>query len=99
MNSSGLYTGKRFRKAIQHFLLGRAAQSITSFILALWLVRLLGASDYGAYMVLWGMVEMMVPLSSLGMLEAVRRFLPELAVRGEPEALKKFVAWMTLLHY
>lgn len=97
MNSSGLYTGKRFRKAIQHFLLGRAAQSLTSFILTLWLVRLLGASDYGAYMVLWGMVEMMVPLSSLGMLEAVRRFLPELAVRGEPEALKKFVAWMTLI--
>ena len=95
MNSSGLYTGKRFRKAIQHFLLGRAAQSLTSFILTLWLVRLLGSSDYGAYMVLWGLVEMMVPLSSLGMLEAVRRFLPELAVRGAPDALKKFVGWMT----
>lgn len=60
-------------------------------------MRLLGSSDYGAYMVLWGLVEMMVPLSSLGMLEAVRRFLPELAVRGAPDALKKFVGWMTLI--
>lgn len=97
MGSSGLYTGTRFRKAIQHFLLGRAAQSLTSFILTLWLVRLLESADYGAYMVLWGMVEMMVPLSSLGMLEAVRRFLPELATRGTSDALKKFVKWMTLI--
>ena len=63
----------------------------------LWLVRLLIPADYGAYMVLWGMVEMMMPLSSLGMLEAVRRFLPELAARGAPGVLIRFVRWMTLI--
>lgn len=97
MNSSDLYSGKRFRQAIQHFLLGRTAQAIAFFVLTLWLVRLLEPTDYGAYMVLWGIVEMMVPLSSLGMLEAVRRYLPELATRGAPGVLIKFVRWMTLI--
>ncbi len=97
MNNSDLYSGKRFRQAIQHFLLGKTAQVIASFIFTLWLVRLLVPADYGTYMVLWGMVEMMLPLSSLGMLEAARRFLPELAARGAPGALQCFVRWMTLV--
>lgn len=94
---SDLYSGKRFRRAIQHFLLGRTVQAIAFFTLTLWLVRLLEPTDYGAYMVLWGMVEMMVPLSSLGILEAVRRYLPELAARGAPGVLLLFVRWMTLI--
>ncbi|MDR4517205.1 MAG: oligosaccharide flippase family protein [Nitrosomonas sp.] len=94
---SGLYSGIRFRQAIKHFLLGRAAQAIASFILLIWLVRLLSPTDYGAYMVLWGMVDMMVPISSFGMLDAVRRFLPELVERGAPGVLTGFVRWMTLI--
>lgn len=99
MKNPDLYSGKRFRQAIQHFLLGKTAQAIASFIFTLWLVRLLVPADYGTYMVLWGMVEMMVPLSSLGMREAVRRFLPELATRGAPGALICFVRWMTLIRF
>lgn len=99
MNSSDLYSGKRFRQAIQHFLLGRTAQAIAFFVLTLWLVRLLEPTDYGAYMILWGMVEMMAPLSSLGMLEAVRRYLPELAAWGAPGVLMKFIHWMTLIRF
>lgn len=94
-----LYSGKRFRKALQHFLLGRVTQAIAFFALTLWLVRILSPSDYGAYMVLWGMVEMLMPLSSLGMIEGVRRFLPELAERGAPGLLSKFVSWMALIRF
>lgn len=90
------YSGQRFRRAIGHFLLGRAAQVVANFALILWLVRLLAPADYGAYMILWGMVEMMVPLSSLGMLETVRRYLPDLAARGAPGALPGFLRVMTL---
>jgi O-antigen/teichoic acid export membrane protein len=99
LNSSDLYSGKRFRQATQYFLLGRTAQAIASLMLTLWLVRVLAPTDYGIYMVLWGMVEMMVPLSSLGLLEAVRRYLPELATRGAPGELVWFVRWMTLIRF
>lgn len=91
-----LYSGQRFRRAIGHFLFGQAAQVMANFALTLWLVRLLAPADYGAYMILWGMVEMMVPLTSLGMMEAVRRYLPDLAARGAPGALPVFLRAMTL---
>jgi O-antigen/teichoic acid export membrane protein len=94
--SRNLYSGKRFRNAVRAFVLGRAAQGIAYFLLTLWVVRLLRPSDYGAYMALWGLVEMMAPLSSLGLLESVRRYLPDLASRGSTAAVRAFVRWTTL---
>lgn len=93
---SALYSAGRFRAAVRTFLVGRAAQGITFFILTLWLVRVLGPADYGAYMVLWGIVELLSPLSSLGLLEATQRYLPDLATRGSTRAVRAFVRWSTL---
>lgn len=97
MSRTVLFSGKRFRGALTAFLYGRAAQGVANLALTLAMVRLLAPGDYGAYMILWGMVEMMVPLTSLGMLEAVRRYLPDLAARGAPGALRGFVRGMTLI--
>ncbi len=91
-----LYSGRRFHRAVRAFLLGRAAQGVAFFILTLWLVRVLLPADYGAYMALWGIVELLSPLSSLGLLEATRRFLPDLATRGSTSAVRAFVRWTTL---
>ncbi len=96
MSMENLYSSKRFRSALRAFLLGRAAQGVVSFLITLWLVRLLAPNDYGAYMALWGLTEMLVPLSSLGLLEAVRRFLPELAARGSAAGVRSLVRWTTL---
>lgn len=52
--------------------------------------------DYGVYMVLWGMTEMLVPLSSLGLLEGGRRFLPELTARGSAVGVRLFIKWATM---
>ncbi len=93
--SRNLYTRQRFRRAVRAFLLGRMAQGVASFLLILWLVRLLEPSDYGAYMVLWGLVEWLQPIGSLGLLEAARRFLPDLATRGSAEYVRAFVRWTT----
>lgn len=99
MKRDGLYSGRRFRGAVRAFMLGRAAQGIANLALTLWVVRLLAPADYGAYMALWGMVEMLVPLSSLGLLEAVRRFLPDLATRGSARGVRAFVKWTTLARF
>lgn len=97
MTEQPLYSGSRFRKALRAFLFGRATQGIANFLLTLWVVRLLSPADYGAYMALWGLVEMLAPLSSFGILEATRRFLPELATRGSSTALKIFIIWTTAI--
>lgn len=92
----GIYSLGRFRKALGAFLLGRAAQALANFFLTLGLVRVLELPAYGAYMAVWGLVELMVPLSAFGLLEAVRRFLPQLAAQGSAVRLRAFVAWTTL---
>jgi O-antigen/teichoic acid export membrane protein len=99
MKSESHYSGKRFKGAIRVFLVGRATQGIANFALTLWTVRLLAPVDYGAYMALWGVVELLVPLSSLGLLEAVRRFMPELVSRGTAAAVRAFVKWTMLARY
>lgn len=99
MKPNLFYTGNRFRDALLAFMFGRAMQGLAHFILMLWVVRLLGLSDYGAYMTLWGIVDMTAPLSSLGMLEAARRFLPDLATRGNTGAVYTFIKWATLVRF
>lgn len=99
MKSGELYSGTRFRRALRAFMFGRMAQGIAHFVLTLWVIRLLGLSDYGAYMALWGLVEIMSPLSSLGLLEATRRFMPDLATRGSADGVRSFVKWTTLARF
>lgn len=97
MSEQSIYSGRRFRTALGAFLSGRIVQGAASLLLTLWVVRLLDSVDYGVYMALWGMAEALVPLSSLGLLDAVRRFLPELAVRGAGVSVRGFVKWVTIV--
>ncbi|WP_298233768.1 hypothetical protein [uncultured Azohydromonas sp.] len=92
----GRYSAARIRKALLFFIVGRGAQALTFLLLTLLLVRVLSARDYGAYMAVWGMVELMVPLSSFGLLEASRRYLPMLAQTGSRQAVLPFVRGVVL---
>ena len=93
----GRYSAARIRKALKYFIVGRGAQAVTFLLLTLLLVRVLSAHDYGAYMAIWGMVELMVPLSSFGLLEASRRYLPMLAQTGSRQAVMPFVRGVVLV--
>jgi O-antigen/teichoic acid export membrane protein len=93
------FSGARFRKAIRSFVVGRAAQAVATLAVTLLAVRLLAPGPYGVYMILWGLVELGSPLTSLGLLPAVQRFLPELAERGTSSRLKRFVNGMLLARF
>jgi O-antigen/teichoic acid export membrane protein len=93
------YTGRRFRKALRWFVVGRAAQAVATFGFLLLAVRLLPPSEYGAYMVLWGLIEIARPLSSLGILPALQQFLPEMAMNATKRQLKRFVRVMTVARF
>lgn len=62
-----------------------------SLFLAIALVRLLEAREYGAYMAVWGLAVILTPLTSLGLVEAVKRFLPEILERGNAAEVRRFV--------
>jgi len=89
------YSGKRFRRSLRHFLLGRSAQALATLGLTLLAIRALDGESYGIYMVIWGFVEILGPLTSLGLLPAVQRYLPELAERGSTSSIRRFVASVT----
>lgn len=94
-----LYSGTRFRKALRYFLAGRAAQAVASVAVLLLAIRLLPQTDYGAYMVLLGIVEICRPLSSLGLLPTVQQFLPEMALHASRAQLHAFVRWAALARF
>lgn len=64
-------------------------------------VRLLDGEDFGLYMIVWGLVELAVPLTSAGILPAAQRYLPELAEVGTEVGLRALVRtvflWRLLL--
>ncbi|MBX3600237.1 MAG: hypothetical protein KF863_06415 [Rubrivivax sp.] len=92
-----IYSGRRFRRALGHLLVGRAAQAAATIALALLAIRALGPTEYGLYMVLLGIVDLCHPLSSLGLLPTAQQFLPEMALHARATQLRRFVRWLTLL--
>lgn len=89
--AGGLFSLGRFRAAVRHFVVGRSAQAAFTLLITLATVRLLGGTDYGLYMIAWGLVELGVPLTSLGLLPAAQRFVPEFAEAGTPQRLTRFL--------
>lgn len=88
------FSGQRFRRSLRHFVLGRGVQAIATLGVTLLAIRAVGGTDYGVYMVIWGFVEILGPLTSLGLLPAVQRYLPELVEHGSATSIRRFVAPM-----
>jgi O-antigen/teichoic acid export membrane protein len=86
-----LYNNRRVRQALAHFFTGRLLQAALSALLLLWVVRLLTVDDYGAYVSIIGLVELLVPLASFGLLEGVQRFVPQVAAAGNRHELRQVV--------
>lgn len=76
------------------FVAGRAIAGASTLLLLLAVVRWLDPREYGAYMVIWGLCELAVPLTSLGLLPAVQQFLPRLVTRSDDRTLRRFVLVM-----
>lgn len=89
------FSGDRFRRALRHFLLGRAAQALFGLGFTLATVRLLPIGDYGSYMVLWALIEFARPLTSLGLLPMLQQFLPEMAMHATAIQLRRLVVVST----
>ncbi len=84
------YSFSRFKISAKYFVYGRVLQGFVYFFVTLFMLRVMSPSDYGAYMALLGFIETMVPLTSFGLFEVIRRYLPELAEKGSKKELSSF---------
>lgn len=85
------YSQRRLHQALIHFFTGRLLQAALSALLLLWVVRLLSVEEYGAYVSIIGLVELLVFLASFGLMEGVQRFVPQVAVAGNRREIRRLV--------
>lgn len=90
------YSLSRFIRSTKIYVIGRVIQSLANLALLVFLLRVMSKSDYGAYMALLGLIEVMVPLTSFGLIEITRRYIPELAERSTKKDLSKFLVRIIL---
>lgn len=94
---SQTYQAARLRRALRHFIGGRAVQAIARAGLVLLVVRLLPAEDFGAYMLFVGLSEAVLQFCSFGLLRVGQRFLPEVAESAARRDTYRFVSVISFL--
>lgn len=96
---SNAYSIARLRKALVHFVGGRVVQALARVGVVLLVVRLLPAADYGAYMLILGISEMLLLICSLGILPTGQRYLPQLVESATARDTSRFVLGITALQF
>lgn len=88
----GAFSISRVRRSLLHFLLGKGFGAVLGLLLLLLLVRALSTSDYAFFIASLALLEVGAQLSSVGVLSAAQRYLPESLARGEGRRLRR-LAW------
>ncbi|HMM70968.1 MAG TPA: oligosaccharide flippase family protein [Rhodocyclaceae bacterium] len=91
-----IYSKERALSGAVHYLGGRAAGGIASFLTILLMVRYMGTADYAAYTALTGVVMLGTNVSSLGLERAIARYVPDGVVNNKPGQLASFIRMVTL---
>lgn len=86
------YSGAALRRGAWHFLSGKALSGLLTFVILLWLVRLLPVAGYSAYVSLVAAAELAFAICFLGLPWAAARFLPEARLHARPE-ITRVLAW------
>lgn len=94
---SSRYGGKRVKKGLTHFVLGKVVSAICGFLAMILVIRLLPVQAFAHYSVLVSLIEIFTAVSALGLSHALVRYVPELYAKHYKIALKDFVLGAFLL--
>jgi O-antigen/teichoic acid export membrane protein len=86
----GVYSGQAVKRAAWQFLTGKAASALLTFVILLWLVRLLPVAEYGAYVVFIAGTELGFALAMLGLPWLAARYLPDYRLHAPGPMLARF---------
>lgn len=79
-----------------HYLGGRAAGGLASFLTILLMVRYMNTPEYAAYTALTGLVMLGTNVSGLGLERAIARYVPDGIVNNRAAQLASFIRKVTL---
>src|SRR5687768_14098440 len=77
MISKSPYSGVSLRLEIWHFLTGKIASAVMTFVILLWIVRLLPVTEYGVYVTVVAALALAIAISGLGLPWLAARYLPD----------------------
>jgi O-antigen/teichoic acid export membrane protein len=86
------YSGAALKRSLLHFLTGKAASALLTFLILLWVVRLLPVAEYGAYVTLVAGMELVMIIATLGLPWLAARYLPEFRLHAPGPRLRRLVS-------
>lgn len=90
--SLSAYSGAALKRSAWHFLSGKAASALLTFLILLWVVRLLPVAEYGAYVTLVAGMELAMIIATLGLPWLAARYLPEFHLHASRPRLRRLVS-------
>ncbi len=85
------YSKANFQRALQRFLLGRAATGALGLVFFVLVLRQLLAEEFGAYTAILAIQAGVAVLATLGIEATLERFLPELRTAGNAEGSSQLI--------
>ena len=85
--SNSPYSSSILKRGAAHFLVGKVASALLTFIILLWLVRVLAVEEYGVYVILMAGMEIALAITSFGLPWVAARYLPEYRLYANGKAL------------
>lgn len=94
--SGDVYSGPAVRRAAWQFLSGKAASALLTFIILLWLVRLLPVKEYGAYVVFIAGTELGIAVAGMGLHWLAARHVPDFRLHASGPELNRLCLRLAL---
>jgi O-antigen/teichoic acid export membrane protein len=96
--SRDVYSNHAVRRAALHFLTGKVVSALITFIILLWLVRLLPVADYGGYVVFIASTELGFAFAALGLPWLAARYLTDFRLHASGHELARYCRKLILWH-
>lgn len=86
------YSNSKIKSGARSFVIGKAVTSVAGVATLLLVVRALIIEEFAAYSVMFGIVEVLLVVSSVGTMHVLNRFIPEVFALHFGAALRKLIA-------
>lgn len=92
------YSGAALKRSAWHFLSGKAVSALLTFLILLWVVRLLSVAEYGVYVTLVAGMELAIIIATVGLPWLAVRYLPEFRLHAPGVRLRHLVFSLLAWH-
>lgn len=91
------YSKASVKQGLVHFLLGRGLAGVAGLVTVILMARYMQIQQYASFTALTGIIALAGILASLGLERAISRYVPELSLSPQPQALAQFIVQLSCI--